>query len=186
MTAVYPKIRRWIIPDGALRATLAAVRPAGLLGRESGALWLGHRAEIAKVVSVVVPSGAGVFESRGCWQLSPEVFASVARWAVAKKLCLLGMVHTHMPGIPPRLSTTDRNHGIQVPDFLEVVIGNAGADVNHRDWGWYVREGHGYLFLREPELSSRIRIDFELSVETSRADAHSVHTVNWDGESAIQ
>jgi len=177
VTVVYPRIRRWDIADAALRATLAGVQSAGLLGRESGALWLGERAAVARVTSVVLPSGVGVAESPGCWRVSPEVFGSVARWALPRRLCLLGMAHTHMPGIPALLSSTDRRHGVHVPGFLEVVIGNAGRDGNHRGWGWHVREEQDYQRLTEPELSARIWIDFDTSVEVWRADAHGVYSV---------
>ena len=174
---VYPPIRRWNIAEAALRATLTGVRPAGLLGRESGAFWLGDRAAEAHVTFVVLPSGQGVVESRGCWRVSAEVFGSVTRWAVPRRLSLLGMAHTHMPGVPVLLSQTDRNHGVHVPGLLEVVIGNAGADTNHREWGWYVREGEDYHQLLEPELSVRIRLQFDTPIEVWRADARGVYQV---------
>lgn len=178
VAVVYPPIRRWIIAEAALRATLAGVRPAGLLGRESGAFWLGDRVAVARVTSVVLPSGEGIVESRGCWRVSPEVFGSITRWAVPRRLCLLGMAHTHMPGVPALLSRTDRSQSVQVPGFLEVVVGNAGADNNHREWGWYVCEEQGYQHLLEPELSVRVRLRFGVRAEVWRADARGVYLVD--------
>jgi len=178
VAVVYSPIRRWVIAEEALRATLAGVRPAGLLRMESGAFWLGDRAAVARVTSVVLPSGEGVMGSSGCWRVSPEVFGSISRWAVPRRLCLLGMAHTHMPGVPVLLSRTDRSHSVQVPGFLEVVIGNAGTDSNHREWAWYVREEQRYQRLPEPELSVRVRLQFDAPIEVWRADARGVYPVS--------
>ena len=166
-----------MVGEGALRATLDGVRPAGLCGAESGAFWLGDRDTVSRVTTVVLPSGEGVLAGPNYWRVSPEVFGSVTRWAVPRKLCLLGMAHTHMPGVPARLSRTDRIHSIQVPGFLEIVIGNAGADTDHRRWGWYVRAERTHEQLLEPELSVRVRLEFGVRVQVWRADACGVYSV---------
>jgi len=175
-----------MVPDAALSATLAAVRPAGLSGNESGVFWLGERASIARIRSVVIPSGAGVVESPGCWQVSADVFGSITRWAVPRRLCLLGMAHTHMPDVPVALSRTDRTHSVQVPGLLEIIIGNAGEDANHREWAWYVREERGYHQLTESELSIRVRLEFGVAVDSWRADARGVYLLDNYEEPRVQ
>jgi len=172
---VYPPIRRWNIAEAALRATIAGVRPAGLSGKESGAFWLGDRAEVARVTSVVLPSGEGVVEGAGCWRVSPDVFGSITRWAISRRLCLLGMAHTHMPGVPVLLSRTDRNQSVHVPGFIEVVIGNAGRATDHREWSWYVYDDGRHRRLLEPELSLRIKLGFDIHIDVWRADARGVY-----------
>jgi hypothetical protein len=183
---IYPPIRQWDFAGGALRATLAGVRPAGSLCKESGAFWLGDRAAVARVTTVVLPSGDGVMESSGRWQVSAEVFGSISRWVTPRRLCLLGMAHTHMPGVPVRLSQTDRSHGVHVPGFLEIVIGNAGRDTDHRVWGWHVYEDGRYRRLLEPELSVRISLAFEIRIDVWRADAHGVYPGGTDEQPNVQ
>ncbi len=172
MQNLYPRIDRWIIPEGVLAATLKGVRPPGRCGRESGAFWLGARAAIAQIRIVVLPAGPGVEESPGQWLVSPEVFGAVTRWAKPRGLTLLGIVHTHVLGVPPRLSWADRHLTVQVPGILAIVIGNGGEDSDYREWGWYVYEESGYRELVPSELAERLDIQPQRRGEVWHADAH--------------
>lgn len=175
MTSAYPTIKRWVIPAKVFLATLEGVRPAGLLGRECGAFWLGDRTHKARVTTVILPCGEGVQESSGCWRVSPEVFGAITRWAVPRKRCLLAIAHTHMSGVGISLSWTDRNRSVRVPGILAVVIGDAGQHDDHRKWGWHVHEDGRYRQLLEPELSVRVRVQWDDQIDLWHADAHGVY-----------
>jgi hypothetical protein len=157
-----------------MSATLAGVRPSGGRGNESGAFWLGTRAAISRVTAVVLPQGDGVEESPGQWRVSPEVFGAISHWAKPRGLTLLGIAHTHIRGVPPRLSWSDRNRSVRVPGILAVVIGCGGEDANYRDWGWYVFDKGDYRDLALPELEERVEVLAENRVDVCRADAAGV------------
>jgi proteasome lid subunit RPN8/RPN11 len=174
VSELYPAIGRWVVPGGVKSATLAGVRPSGRRGSESGAFWLGTRAAVSCVTTVVLPQGEGVEESPGQWRVSPEVFGAISRWAKPRGLTLLGIAHTHVRGVPPRLSWADRHRSVRVPGILAVVIGRGGEDVNHRDWGWYVFETGDYREIAVTELEERVTIAAGNSVNVWRADAKGV------------
>lgn len=174
MANPYPAIDAWVFPKAALEATVAAVRPSGRLGRESGVFWIGKRAAVSSVAAVVHPQGLGVGEHPGQWQVSPEVFGIVSRWAKERGESLLGVAHIHGPGVPPRLSRPDRKQSVQAPGVLSVVIGNGGADEDHRDWGWYVYETEDYRRIGGRELERRIQFDEQGVLSTWRVDLHGV------------
>jgi len=175
MGASYQTIETWVVADGIFRRTLDGVRPIGRSGREAGAFWLGRREPTAHIYSVVLPHGIGVEEHRGRWSVSPEVFGVVTRWAKPRNLCLLGVAHTHMHGVPPALSWSDRNLGVRFPDMLAAVIGNGGDDSDHLDWGWYVFEDGDYRSLAHHEVRERIRINPAGQSEAWTADVSGVH-----------
>ncbi|MGH9961664.1 MAG: hypothetical protein ACREBC_31815 [Pyrinomonadaceae bacterium] len=154
-TDIYPPIEEWFIPNGACAATLAGVRPAGERGSEAGAFWLGGRSFRSRIEAVVLPSGSGVEEYSYRWRVSPEVFGEVTRWAKPLGLFLLGVAHTHLPGVPVDLSWVDRTEGVRAPDMLASVIGNGGLDESHHDWGWFVYEDNDYRRMPANELSKR-------------------------------
>jgi hypothetical protein len=174
VTTPYPTIKEWVVSDAAREATLDGVRPAGREARESGAFWLGARKAIAEVTVVVLPKGRGVEESIGHWQVTPEVFGEISRWAKPRGLTLLGIAHTHVRGVPARLSWSDRHRSVSVPGILSVVIGNGGEDVDHCTWGWYVYEGDDYREILRPELMQRVRGNSTDPVEVLRADSEGV------------
>lgn len=159
MTQPYPPIASWIVPHDAMSATLSAVVEEGQGVRESGALWLGPRNNISRVTAVIFPRGKGVDATAGRWKVSPEVFGAVTRWAKPRGLSLLGIIHTHLPGIPARLSRADREYSVQVPGVLAVVIGEGGNDSDHLKWGWYVYEGNDYRRLQGQELAQRFEMN---------------------------
>src|SRR5712692_7750844 len=104
MSSPYPPIKRWVFADGIYTATLQGIRPAGLRGNESGAFWLGKRSAITMVNTVILPSGSGIEERPGQWHVSSEVFGIISWWAKPRGLTLLGIAHTHVRGVPVRLS----------------------------------------------------------------------------------
>ena len=177
MAANYPTVNRWVIAEGVFRQTLAGVRPIGQSGKEAGAFWLGRREATAHVDSVVLPHGIGVEEHRGRWAVSPEVFGAITQWAKPRNLCLLAVAHTHVRGVPPVLSWTDRNLGIRVPGMLAAVIGNGGDDSDHLMWGWYVFENDDYILLSQHDIGERIRVDAGGSFEVWVADANGVQVL---------
>ena len=128
MSPPYPEISEWVVPESARRATLEGVRPAGRRGRESGAFWVGSRSDVSAITGIVLPQGEGVEEYSGEWRVAPAVFGIISRWAKPRGLSLLGIAHTHMRGVPARLSWTDRHQSVRVPGILAVVIGNGGED----------------------------------------------------------
>lgn len=174
MSELYPDIERWVIPGAAMAATLTGVRPSGRRGNESGAFWLGARAAVSRVSAVVLPQGDGVEEGPGQWRVTPEVFGTISRWAKPRGLTLLGIAHTHVRGVPPKLSWADRHRSVRVPGILAIVIGRGGQDANHRDWGWYVFEKDDYRELALSELAGRVEIAVENRVDVVGADADSV------------
>jgi hypothetical protein len=174
MVASYEAIENWVVAEGIVRKTLDSVRPTGQAGREAGAFWLGSREPTAHIHAVILPHGIGVEEHRGRWTVSPEVFGVVTRWAKPRNLCLLGVAHTHVRGVPHVLSWTDRNLGVRFPDMLAAIIGNGGDDSDYLDWGWYVFEDGDYRPLSHDEVRKRIRIDPTGQFEAWNADASGV------------
>jgi hypothetical protein len=175
VSEVYPEIAEWFVPTKASEATLAGVAEAGRARKESGAFWLGPRAGTSSVTDVVLPSGDGVEESADYWRVAPEVFGAISRWAKPLDLTLLAIVHTHIRGVPPRLSWADRHRSVRVPGILSVIIGNGGEDKIHERWGWYIFDTDDYRELRREELSERVHW-IESGVRVWRADRHGVWT----------
>jgi hypothetical protein len=175
VSALYPRIGKWVIPRSAFVATLRGVRSAGVCGKESGAFWLGQRDRTSVVQAVVLPLGVGVTEHSYYWNVDAEVFGSVTDWAKPRGLCLLAIAHTHMPGVPAVFSWADHNQIVQVDGMLGLVIGNGGADEDYQIWGWYLHERSQYRKLLRPELQRRLRVDNRSRIAVVRADARSVY-----------
>lgn len=180
MSQPYPPIESWVISPAVRSATLSTLVEHGQGVRESGALWLGRRAEISRVTAVVFPYGHGVDASIGKWKVSPEVFGAVTRWAKPRELSLLGVVHTHLHGIPARLSRADREYSVQVPGVLAVVIGEGGHERDHRNWGWYVYDKSDYRRLSGSDLAQRFNMnpEYEESFCLRLADANAVAEID--------
>lgn len=170
----YPSIANWRIPTDALQRTLEGVRSAGDRGKESGALWLGHRAFTAKVTAVVLPQGEGVIEAPDHWQIGPEVMAAITTWARPRGLVMLGMLHIHI-GHSVALSWSDRHRVVQVPGMLSIVVGDAGREAISDLWGWYVYEAGGYRHLIPPERQQRIILDDNAACRAWQASVTGVH-----------
>jgi proteasome lid subunit RPN8/RPN11 len=176
MNGPYPQIDRWVLPTGALLATLRSVQEEGQGVREAGALWLGSRENTARVRAVLFPSGKGVEATAGKWKVSPEVFGVVTRWAKPQGLSLLAVVHTHLHGVPPRLSRADREYSVQVPGMLAAVIGEGGHEGDHGNWGWYVYEKNDYRQILNEELKQRVEMSSE-KVDVQRVNSEEIWEV---------
>jgi len=172
----YPPIEHWLVPKNLFERTIEGVLPATQHRRESGALWLGAREKIAKISAVLFPQGMGVEERRYSWRVSPEVFGAVTRWAAPRSLCLLAVVHTHLPGVPSVLSWTDRAFGVRVPGVLAIVISEGGYETDYRRWGWYVFENSDYTRFSGSEIASRVTVRSLTELEWGTADANGVWT----------
>jgi len=177
MSAPYPAIHRWVVASSILPTTRKAVHEAGQGLKESGALWLGQRTETAKISAVVLLRGNGVEQSSGSWKVRPEVFGAVTRWARPQGLTLLAVVHTHLRGVPPRLSRADHEYSVQVPGVLAVVIGDGGAEADYHRWGWYVHENDRYICLNRNVLAARLILEDDYPFDFREADAEGLRVL---------
>lgn len=174
----YPSILDWRLPQAAIDATLAGVADAGRRGDEGGVFWLGDRAATSTVGAVVLLRGSGVVEMPGRWAVGHDAYGVVARLARTLELTLLGTAHIHGCGVPVKLSGIDRRHGVRVPDFLAVVIGEAGADADPMRWSWNVFGGDDFHELDDNERDSRIAV-IDGTIECWKADGDGA--TRWDG-----
>jgi hypothetical protein len=154
----YPPIEQWHVARAAVTATLTSVAVAGRRGDEAGVFWLGRRAATTTIDAVVSLRGPGVFESPGLWQVSSEVYGVVSRLASAAGRVLLATAHTHGRGVPVALSRTDRRHGVRVPDFLALVIGNGGDAPDPAEWSWNAFDDGDFRRLDADEYAARVRL----------------------------
>jgi hypothetical protein len=176
--SVYPPIDQWRVPRAAVTATLASVVGAGRRGDEAGVFWLGSRDLVTDMAAVVSLRGPGVLESPGLWQVSSQVYGVVTRLAQGMGLVLVATAHTHGRGVPVRLSPTDRRHGVRVPDFLALVIGEGGDAPKPTDWSWNTYEIGDFRRLDGAEMSRRVHF-VDGAVACFRANAHGA--TNWPG-----
>jgi hypothetical protein len=167
------------VPQAAVAATLVSVVGAGRRGDEAGVFWLGRREANTEVTCVVSLRGRGVLESPGLWQVSSEVYGVVSRLAAAGQVVLLATAHTHGRGVPVALSLTDRRHGVRVPDFLALVIGDGGASRRPADWSWNSFDGSDFRSLDRDELARRVSFT-DASIRLFRANADGA--VAWSGD----
>lgn len=154
----FPPIERWQLPRSACGRTREAVVGAGRRGNESGVFWIGRRGATSPVSAIVFPKGPGMIEAPGRWSVAPELYAAVAAWAKPRGLSLLAVVHTHLSGVRPHLSHTDRTRGLKVPGALAVIIPSGGLEHDIDAWGWYVYDGDGYRELAHGERGERIQL----------------------------
>lgn len=174
----YPPIERWLVPQAALDATLAAVVPASRLGNESGSFLLGRREKTTRIGGVIMPQGRGVEETPWYWKVGAEVYGQISSWAKPRGLSLLAIVHTHLDDIPPRLSWADRTRSVRAPGILAVVIGRGGEEPDPHAWGWYVYEADDYRQLGPAEFAARVDIDPVAGVEVRSADVDGVRPIS--------
>jgi len=175
VTDPYPPIARWVIPEAAREATLWGLRRAGQQGREGGALWLGARAQEARVLTVATAVGDGVLERRGSWSLSPAAYARIGEWAFRTGRVLLALIHSHSGTgtYATSLSPTDAFSTVQVPDFLSIVVGQGGAESDATAWGFHVFESARFRRLGHAEAAERI-VWVPGTIEHLRFDANAV------------
>jgi hypothetical protein len=169
----YPTIESWDVPTAAVEATLAGVLPGGRRGVESGTFWLGTRASISAVEAVVILRGRGVVEEEAFWEVSPEAYGQVSRWARVRRLSLLGTAHTHGQGVPVRLSSLDRRHLVRAPDLLALVLGEAGDERDPARWSWNVCANGSFRTLDGTEFRERVTFT-AASVEVACGSADGV------------
>ena len=179
MTDPYPPIARWVIPDAARDATLWGLRRAGERGREGGALWLGDRASDARVLTVATAVGEGVTERPGSWSLSPGAYARIGEWAFTAGRVLLALIHSHGGSgtLATSLSPTDAFSTVQVPDFLSIIVGRSGNELDPIVWGYHVFEGARFRRLSGAEVTNRI-VWVLATIEHLRFDANTVEAVS--------
>jgi hypothetical protein len=158
ITNPYPAIHGWVVPERIFEITRLTLQHAGCHGRESGAVWLGRREEISLITTVILLKGPGIWEQPDYWHVSPEVLGAVTRWALPQGLCLLALVHTHLSGMPPLLSWTDRECGIRVPGVLAIIIPNGGDECDYTKWGWHVCKDGDYHRLSRGDLSKQLQL----------------------------
>jgi hypothetical protein len=115
-----------------------------------------------------------VVESPGQWQVGLDVFGAISRWAKPRGLTLLGIAHTHLHGVPPRLSWADRHRSVRVPGLLAIVVAEGGDVDDYVEWGWYEYDDSDYRKLDVPELARRVRTPLDEQVEVCRADSGGV------------
>ena len=123
---------------------------------------------------MVFPKGNGVIESPFQWQVSPEVMAAITRWSRTQALVMLAMLHIHL-GPSVRMSWSDRNRVIQVPDILSLIVGDGGGEANPARWGWYVYDTSEYRELAANERAQRVTIDPDGTPTIWIANADSVN-----------
>jgi hypothetical protein len=169
-TRPYPAIDVWELDRSAIGATIAAVQQPGRDGKEVGVFWIGTRGQTSVVRAVVIPAGEGVVEAADFWQVTPEVFGAVSRWASGRAWSLLGICHTHGDGIPAKLSPQDRAHLVRAPGVLAVVIGSGGREDNPQRWGWYEFTSGAYRAISLRERQRRLRLTTEADTEVWTAD----------------
>lgn len=170
----YPPVDRWQVPAAAVAATLEGVADGGRRDVEAGVFWLGARAATSSVEAVVLLRGRGVLEAEGLWQVDPEVYGHVSRWARARGVVLLGTAHIHGFGVPVRLSLLDRRHLVRAPDVLALVIGEAGTASDPMRWSWNVWRDGEFLLLGPADVADRVSFTTS-SVGLARADADGLY-----------
>lgn len=177
----YPPIESWRVPEAAVAATLEGVVTGGRRGVESGVFWLGTRETTSVVHAVVLLRGPGVLEAAGLWQVEPEVYGRVARWARGRGLVLLATAHLHRHGVPARLSGLDRSHLVRAPDLLAIVIGDGGEESDPGRWSWNVFADDGFHLLEPDEYARRVVfVDEPVALACGNADG----VGDWNGHEA--
>jgi hypothetical protein len=169
------------VPEAAVAGTLAGVADGGRRGVESGVFWLGTREATSVVAAVVVLRGHGVVETKDRWEVSPEAYGHVARWARQRGLVLLATVHTHGHGFRPGLSPLDRQHLVRAPDLLALVLRDAGEERDPTRWSWNVFVDSAFRALAGEEFVRRVHF-VDGPVQLTRGDAHGLYAWEPDRE----
>jgi hypothetical protein len=161
------------VPEAAVAGTLAGVADDGRRGVESGVFWLGTRAVGSEIAAVVLLRGRGIVEATGRWEVSPEAYGQVARWARRRGFVLLATAHTHGHGFRPGLSRLDRRHLVRAPDLLALVLGDAGEERDPIRWSWNVCVDGAFRPLVGEEFARRVHF-VHSPVLLARGDADGV------------
>ncbi|BDP43346.1 hypothetical protein DAETH_33150 (plasmid) [Deinococcus aetherius] len=168
-TSFFPTITTWVLPEAAVRTSLAEMARDGRRGNEGVALWLGHRTEgMAEVTHVAVLRGSLVSKAPDLLTIDPKLFAEVGDLAYDLGVRLVGQVHSHGPGSGVRFSRVDHAYGLRVPSYLSAVAPDYALNPHTRtsDFGFHVYEpGAGYRLLNAHEMQARILFPDDREVE---------------------
>ena len=148
----------WNMPNDLLDASVEVMRPAGRLGNEGLALWLGRvdgrRATVTHVVSL---QGPGFLSAPQQLRLSWRTMARLTELTGDLDTYLVGQIHSHPKNFID-LSDVDKVYGIRCQDYLSVVCPDyAQRNVNHlRECGVHLFDDGNYRRLSVTEVCLRI------------------------------
>jgi len=156
----FPKIDRWLIPDGALQKSREEMAADGRHGNEGICLWLGTKENgEARLTHVVCLRGDGVRKSPLNIEVAPELMREVHECAEKLQVILIGQIHSHSRYCGIDLSFTDHRYGVHVPYFLSVVCPDYAQTKPTKisDCGVHVFLPHrGYVRLTNAEIAEQI------------------------------
>lgn len=156
----------WSLPSDLLDASVEVMRPAGRLGHEGLALWLG-RADNgrAKVTHMVSLHGPGFRNAPLQLRLSWNTMAKLTELAGKLDAYLVGQIHSH-PRNFIELSDVDKVHGIRCQGYLSLVCPEyAQRKVTQlHECGVHTFEGEDYRRLSTPEVCRRIQVTSDLVI----------------------
>jgi proteasome lid subunit RPN8/RPN11 len=156
----FPAVRRWILPEAALRDSLLEMARDGAHRHEGCALWLGRRQDgVADITHLIGLRGPGIVKRPDYLNIERWLFNEVADAAIALGLSVVGQIHSHGPGYGTNLSPVDRTGGIAIPYYLSVVAPDYALRPNTglTDCGVHVFEPkHGYRRLGPEEILTRL------------------------------
>jgi len=158
----FPEVKKWRIPEDAMRASFSEMARDGNEGREGIVLWLGKRHDcIAEVSHVLLLRGEGVVRQPDLLTVSSDLMNDVADRAIELRLTLIGQIHSHGEGYSTDLSITDRKYGVVAPFFLSVVAPDYALRPNTSisECGVHIFDAqHGYRRLSDSEISDRVEL----------------------------
>ena len=161
MSAFFPPVARWHLPEDVVRGSFAELARDGQQGNEGIALWLGRRrggdAEVTHLVSL---RGPGVRKGPGVLRIEPWLLNAVTDLTTALEVALVGQIHSHGRGWVD-LSPTDRADGIAVPYYLSVIAPwfALRPHTGLADCGVHVFEpGAGWRRLSVSETRTRLQV----------------------------
>jgi hypothetical protein len=162
VSAFFPPVNQWRLPEDVVRGSFAELARDGQQGNEGVALWLGRRQDgDAEVTHLVALRGPGVKKGPGLLRIDPWLLNDVTDLTMTLGVSLLGQIHSHGRGWVD-LSPTDRADGIAVPHYLSVIAPwfalRPGTGL--ADCGVHVFEpGAGWRRLSVRETRARLRVD---------------------------
>ena len=167
----FPKINRWLIPEGALRCSREEMARDGRVGNEGTALWLGKKEDgEARLTHLVFLRGRGIHKGPLNIWIDPELMREVHEQAERVGTILIGQIHSHDRDYGVGLSPTDRAYGVRVPYFLSVVYPDFASreDTTILDCGVHVfMPERDFVRLTDRQVSKQIimcKSDFEVLI----------------------
>lgn len=166
MQQMYPKVVNWSIGRPLLDRTFSALVEDGRLGREGIVFWAGSRQDgLAKIRTIIIPSGPGVIKRPNFLRVKDSVMASLSELLDPPRLVLLGQIHTHRLGVSH--SPVDNNFIIDTPGYLSVVIDRYGLQPSSDPgiWGVHIGQGPGFRRLTPHEARSCFAVTEEVGAD---------------------